>query len=67
MSNKNFLDIIKKQRKAKKAKKFKGTFLEYLEIVRDNPNIIKLSHRRLYDTIKDYGLRTVDIDNESRH
>mgnify|MGYP003112338566 CR=1 FL=1 len=65
MSNKSFLDIIKKQRNAKKVKKFNGTFLEYLEEVRDNPSIVKLSHKRLYEAIKDYGLQTVDVDNEN--
>jgi serine protein kinase len=64
MNNQNFLDLIKSQRSKKKVKRFNGTFLNYLELVRDNPDIIKLSHRRLYDTVKSFGLKTVDIDNE---
>ena len=48
MARKNeFLNLIKKQREAKKTKRFEGTFLEYLELVKDNPKSIKLAHRRL--------------------
>ena len=65
MARKNeFLNLIKKQRDAKKTKRFEGTFLEYLELVRDNPQSIKLAHRRLYETIKDRGLETLDVDSE---
>jgi len=60
----NFLNIIKKQRSKKKKIKFSGTFLEYLEIVKDKPSIIKLSHRRLYDTICGFGVETIDIDDD---
>ncbi len=65
MARKNeFLNLIKKQRDAKKTKRFEGTFLEYLELVKDNPQSIKLAHRRLYETIKDRGLETLDVDSE---
>ena len=37
-----FLDLIQKQRSKKKKEKFKGTFIEYLELVKDNPEKIKL-------------------------
>ena len=65
MARKNeFLKLIKKQRDSKKTERFVGTFLEYLELVRDNPGAIKLAHRRLYETIKDRGLETLDVDSE---
>ena len=59
-----FLEIIQKQRKSKKSKKFNGSFLDYLQVVKDNPNIIQLSHRRLYNAIKDHGLTTIDVDHD---
>jgi len=65
MARKNeFLNLIKKQRDTKKTKRFEGTFLDYLELVKDNPSSIKLAHRRLYETIKDRGLETLDVDSE---
>ncbi len=51
----NFKDIIEKDREIRKKHEFKGTFLEYLEIVKKNPKIVKLSHRRMYDIIMNKG------------
>lgn len=60
----NFLDLIKKQRSQKKQKKFDGTFIEYLEMIKENPTRIKLAHRRLYDSICNFGVDTIDVDSE---
>ena len=66
MARKNeFLNLIQKQRDSKKTKRFEGTFLEYLELVKDKPESIKLAHKRLYETIKDRGLETLDVDSEN--
>ena len=42
----NFLDLIQKQRSKKKKDKFKGTFLEYLEMIKDNSKL-KLTEREI--------------------
>ena len=55
MSKKNFLDLIKKQRSQKTEEKFKGTLIDYVELVQSNPSIAKLAHKRLYDVICDHG------------
>lgn len=49
----NFKDIIEKDRELRKKHEFEGTFLEYLQIVKDNPQIVKLAHKRMYDIIID--------------
>jgi len=64
MAKKNFLDIIKKQRASKKKTKFSGTLLDYLELVKKNPDIIKLAHKRLYESIHNQGVKTLDVDSE---
>ena len=64
MAKKNFLDIIKKQRASKKKTKFTGTLLDYLELVKKNPDIIKLAHKRLYESIHNQGVKTLDVDSE---
>jgi serine protein kinase len=64
MSKKDFLSIIKKQRGKKKDKKFEGTLLEYMELVREKPDVVKLAHRRLYDAINEKGCKVVDIDDD---
>ena len=54
-----FLDLIRAQRSAKKKEKFEGTFLEYLELVKENPDLAKTSHKRLCDAIEDYGVNVM--------
>jgi serine protein kinase len=52
--------MIHKQRSESKKQKFNGTFLEYLALVNKDPNIAKLSHQRLHDTIVEYGVNEMD-------
>ena len=51
MSKNKFLDLIKEQRSKKTKEKFKGSFLDYLSLIEDNPEACDLSHRRLYKSI----------------
>ena len=60
----NFLDMIKKQRSASKYKKFKGTFLDYLRVIQEEPETVKLAHKRLYEAILKFGMDTVDVDSD---
>lgn len=62
MGNK-FLDLIKEQRKDKKAAKFSGTFVEYLELIESNPETCDLAHKRLYKSIMEYGCNKVEEGN----
>ncbi|MAF24415.1 serine protein kinase [bacterium] len=66
MKNK-FLDIIKTQRSTKKKDKFKGTFLDYLDVLSDDPDIAKHSHKRLYDAIVSHGVRYMDPSNSRKN
>jgi len=59
MPKNNFLNIIKDQRSKKKVEKFSGSFLEYLDVIKDNPDIVKTSHKRLYDAIADVGFENI--------
>ena len=67
MSDNDFLTIIKKQRDGKKVEKFSGTFIEYLELVKENPGIVTSAHKRLYDAIMEHGLDDIpDSDPRKR-
>ena len=63
MSKKKFLNLIEKQRSTKKEEKFKGTLIDYVELVQSNPSIAKLAHRRLYDAIISKGLNPMQDDD----
>jgi serine protein kinase len=50
-SKDTFAKIIQEDRAAHESKMWKGSFLDYLEKVREDPTIPKLAHARLYDLI----------------
>ena len=62
----NFEEFIKKDREVKRETKFEGRFIDYLEIVRNNPDIAKLSHKRLYDKIINQGVETINLEENPR-
>ena len=50
------LKEISKQREANsKKQKFDGNFLDYVDAVKKDPDIVKTAHKRLYDSIAKYG------------
>ena len=67
MSKEKFLALIKNQRKQKKTKRFSGTFIDYLELVSKNPEIVKSSHKRLYDAITSHGFETIEDSNPRKN
>lgn len=63
-NRKEFLDLIKTQRSKSKKEKWSGPFIEYLDIVQENPKIAKLAHSRTYDAIMSQGVSTLDDTDE---
>lgn len=56
----DFLDIIKNQRADSVKESWKGSFIQYLETVQNDPTITKLAARRLVDAIESYKVETMD-------
>ncbi len=56
----DFLDIIKKQRVESQKDSWKGSFIDYLKLVKENPDVTKLAARRLVDAVESYGVETMD-------
>ena len=65
MSKTDFKKLIQDQRKNKKAKKFTGTFLDYLSLLENGDTKVRLAHKRLYDSIVKSGIETLD-ENDPR-
>ncbi|MEY4669841.1 MAG: hypothetical protein RL518_2540 [Pseudomonadota bacterium] len=61
-----FQKLIQEDRETRKKTSWKGTMLEYLEKVRENPGAVKLAHKRLYDMIADKGTVEVDLEQDPR-
>ncbi len=62
----DFQKIIKADREKRKKEVWRGTMLEYLELVRENPDIAKLSHKRLYDMILDQGVEEIALEDDPK-
>ncbi|EOT2912380.1 PrkA family serine protein kinase [Clostridium perfringens] len=62
----DFKEFIKSDREKHNKQKFKGTFLDYLEIVKNNPDLAKLSHKRIYDLIMDKGFEILRPEENAK-
>jgi serine protein kinase len=62
----SFEQVIKRDRAARESKQWRGTLLEYLEIVKANPLMTKLSHARIYDMIITQGTRNIHDTDDPR-
>lgn len=62
----DFKEFIKIDREKNAKNKFSGTFLDYLELVKENPDIAKLSHKRVYDMILKKGVEELKGDENPR-
>jgi serine protein kinase len=62
----DFKSFIKNDRESRSKSKFEGTFLEYLEIVKQNPDVTKLAHKRMYDLITSRGYEILKPEDNPR-
>ncbi|SFU91999.1 PrkA family serine protein kinase [Alicyclobacillus macrosporangiidus] len=59
----NFLERLNAYRAEEESLRWEGTFVDYLRIVRENPDVAKTAHARIYDMIADAG---IEIDEGGR-
>ena len=48
-------------------KNWVGTFEEYLDIVRENPEVTRTAYQRVYDMILSYGVEVINKGREKEH
>lgn len=63
----DFAAVIEKDRSERERERWSGTFLEYLDLVKQNPSLADLSHKRLYNMIIGPGVRELDLEADPRH
>jgi serine protein kinase len=61
-----FERVIKEDRAARESRQWRGTLLEYLDKVKADPTITKLSHARIYDMIISTGIRDIQESDDPR-
>ena len=66
MDKPSFEQLIREDRAARESKRWRGTFLEYLELVRQSPGLPKLAHGRLYDMMMRDGTQDILESEDQR-
>lgn len=64
--NRDFEALIRKDRDLHQAKSWKGNLLGYLEKVKEEPAIAKLSHARIYELMLKSGVREIQETDDPR-
>ena len=62
----DFERVIKQDRASRESKQWRGTLLEYLEVVKADPTFTKLSHARVYDLIISTGMHNIQEADDPR-
>lgn len=59
-------ELIRTDREKRKSTEYKGTFLDYLEILKSHPQIPILAHQRMYDIIISKGMEVINTEENPR-
>lgn len=62
----NFKELIEKDREKRRRDNFEGTFLDYLEIVKENPEVSQLAHKRMYNILIEPGMEVLKPEENLR-
>ncbi|TYQ16442.1 UNVERIFIED_CONTAM: putative serine protein kinase PrkA [Acetivibrio alkalicellulosi] len=66
MEKRDLSAIIRQDREEHKSKKFEGTFLDYLDIVKNDPEIPMFAHQRMHKLITEPGVEAIKTDENPR-
>lgn len=62
----NFKEFIETDRDKYSTQKFEGSFLDYLNIVKENPEVVNLAHKRIYEMIVNKGVEELKAEENPR-
>lgn len=62
----DFGELIQRDRQERNRKRFEGSFIEYLEILKQSPEIAELAHARMFRLITSRGVRSVRPEDDPR-
>ncbi|MCB1835588.1 MAG: serine protein kinase, partial [Geminicoccaceae bacterium] len=62
----DFAELIEKDRVERAKDRWSGTFLDYLELVKQDGDLADLAHKRLYDMITGPGVDVLDTESDPR-
>lgn len=62
----NFKEFIETDREKYSTQRFEGSFLDYLDIVKENPEVVSLAHKRIYEMIVNKGVEELKAEENPR-
>src|SRR5215212_5010686 len=62
----DFAALIEEDRSERQELEWQGTFLQYLDLVKQRPQLADLSHRRMYDMMAGPGVTELDLEADPR-
>ncbi len=65
-SKHTFERLIREDRENRESKHWSGTFIDYLEKVREDPSVVKHAHARIYDMIQREGATDISDTDDPR-
>jgi serine protein kinase len=61
-----FEQVIKRDRAERESKQWRGTLLDYLDVVKADPTVTKMSHARIYDMMMAPGMHNIHDTDDPR-
>jgi serine protein kinase len=61
-----FEKLIQEDRATREVRTWRGTFLDYLERIKETPEVAKLAHARLHDAILRVGVHDINESDDAR-
>src|SRR6266849_3284380 len=61
-----FEQVIKRDRAERESQQWRGTLLDYLQMVKSDPTVAKMAHARIYDMIMVNGTRNIHESDDPR-
>lgn len=66
MATNDISSIILRDREERQSANFEGTFLDYLNFIKENPDVPILAHQRMYNLITEPGMEIIRTDENPR-
>lgn len=64
--NEDFASLIKNDRESRRSQLFEGSFLDYLNLVKSQPELVMLAHERLFRLISEPGVQIIKCEDDPR-
>lgn len=62
----SFRTLIEKDRETRQRNSWSGPLIDYLEIVKKNPELTMLAHERIFKMFRDAGIKDVNVEEDAK-